>query len=86
MSNTLLIFKKFLSVTFGTEVTTRPSRAAADLRQKGVVIDDQQHLRRLSPLGWDHINLTGDYVWSESAVYDTDGMRPLNREVEPLAA
>jgi TnpA family transposase len=62
------------------------SRAAADLRQKGVVIDDQQHLRRLSPLGWDHINLTGDYVWSESAVYDADGMRPLNQEVEPLAA
>ena len=30
------------------------SRAVADLRQKGVVIDEQQ-LRRLSPLGWDHI-------------------------------
>jgi Tn3 transposase DDE domain len=61
------------------------SRAVADIRQKGVIIDEQQ-LRRLSPLGWDHINRTGDYVWSEDAVYDPDGMRPLNREVEPLAA
>ena len=58
---------------------------APELRQKGVVIDDQR-LRRLSPLGWDHINLTGDYVWSESAAYDADGLRPLNRAAEQLAA
>jgi Tn3 transposase DDE domain len=50
-----------------------------------VAIDDQR-LRRLSPLGWDHINLTGDYVWSDSPAYDADGMRPLNSEAEPLAA
>jgi hypothetical protein len=36
---------------------------------------DDQRLRRLSPLGWDHINLTGDYVWSETATYDVDGPR-----------
>ena len=47
-------------------------RAIADLRRRGAVIDEQR-LRRLSPLRWDHINLTGDYVWSESATYDADG-------------
>jgi hypothetical protein len=61
-------------------------RAVADLRQNGVVIDDWRLLRRLSPLGWDHINLTGDYVWSETAAYDADGMRPLNRERRRSAA
>jgi TnpA family transposase len=60
-------------------------RAVADIRQKGAVIDEY-HLRRLSPLGWDHVNLTGDYVWSENVKYDADGLRPLNRDVEPLAA
>ena len=42
--------------------------------------------RRLSPLGWDHINLTGDYVWSDAPLYDVEGMRPLNREPDTLAA
>ena len=60
-------------------------RAGADLRRRGAVIDEQR-LRRLLPLGWDHINLTGDYVWSESATYDADGLRPLNSEPEVLAA
>jgi hypothetical protein len=46
----------------------------------------EPRLRRLSPLGWDHISLTGDYVWSDSSAYDADGMRPLNSETEPLAA
>ena len=61
------------------------SRAVDDLRRHGVATDDQR-LRRLSPLGWDHINLTGDYVWSDSQPYDADGMRPLNSEAEHLAA
>jgi len=60
-------------------------RAVTDQRRRGTFIDDQR-LRRLSPLGWDHINLTGDYVWSETATYDADGLRPLNTEPEPIAA
>ena len=40
---------------------------------------DAKRLRRLSPLGWDHINLTGDYVRSDTPPYDGDGVRPLNR-------
>jgi hypothetical protein len=38
---------------------------------------DERHVSRLSPLGWDHINLTGDYVWTENARLDADGLRPL---------
>jgi TnpA family transposase len=59
--------------------------AVDDLRRHGVAIDDKR-LRRLSPLGWDHINLTGDYVWSDAPPYGVDGMRPLNREADTLAA
>ena len=42
-------------------------------------------LIRRSPLGWD-LNLTGDYVWSDSPAYDADGLRPLNHDAEMLAA
>jgi TnpA family transposase len=62
-----------------------PERSVAELRRQGITIDGQR-LRRLSPLGWDHVNLTGDYVWSDSPAYDADGLRPLNRDAEPLAA
>ena len=31
----------------------------------------------LSPLGWDHINLTGDYVWPRSSRAKPNEFRPL---------
>lgn len=34
-------------------------------------------LASLSPLGWDRINLTGDYVWAENLELDADGFTPL---------
>jgi hypothetical protein len=34
-------------------------------------------LSRLSPLGWDRINLTGDYVWSDRLNLDHNGLMPL---------
>jgi hypothetical protein len=37
-------------------------RAASTLRERGRAISDDL-LAHLSPLGWEHINLTGDYVW-----------------------
>jgi TnpA family transposase len=37
-------------------------RAIQALRNRGYPIDDAL-LQHLSPLGWEHINLTGDYVW-----------------------
>jgi hypothetical protein len=33
---------------------------------KGEALDDTL-LQYLSPLGWEHINLTGDYLWRSSA-------------------
>lgn len=33
-------------------------------------------LRHLSPLGWQHVNLTGDYLWTDATALK-DGMRPL---------
>jgi hypothetical protein len=37
----------------------------AALRRRGQAIPDEL-LAHLSPLGWEHINLTGDYVWNPS--------------------
>ncbi len=41
-------------------------RAIASLRNQGIVVNDSL-LQYLSPLGWEHINLTGDYLWRNSA-------------------
>lgn len=51
-------------------------RAVSELRRRGTAIDPGL-LSQLSPLGWDRINLTGDYVWSDSIELDADGLMPL---------
>ena len=61
-------------------------RAVRQLRAQGVTVPDDL-LAHVAPLGWEHIGLTGDYVWS---VPDPAGsFRPL-RDVRatfpPLAA
>jgi hypothetical protein len=42
-------------------------------------------LAYLSPLGWKHINLTGDYVWSpaDEATENRDGLRSLRPAPDP---
>ena len=40
-------------------------------------------LKHLSPLGWEHINLTGDYVWRQSKVMEKGEFRPLQRLQNP---
>ena len=45
---------------------------AAELR-----IEDPTLLRHVSPLGWEHIVLTGDYDWNSGAAERTNA-RPLN--------
>jgi TnpA family transposase len=52
-------------------------RAVAALRQAEDVPD--QLLAHLSPLGWEHVNLTGDYIWAAErpATENGDGFRPL---------
>jgi hypothetical protein len=42
-------------------------------------------LAHLSPLGWEHVNLTGDYVWSDAdeATENHDGLRSLRPAPDP---
>jgi len=51
-------------------------RAVNALRNHGQGIDETL-LQYLSPLGWEHINLTGDYVWRSSAKVGAGKFRPL---------
>src|ERR1700737_3312957 len=57
------------------------NRAIAALRE---VEDVPDHLlAHLSPLGWEHVNLTGDYVWSaDRRMANADGYRPLRTASE----
>jgi hypothetical protein len=57
------------------------NRAIAALR---AVEDVPDHLlAHLSPLGWEHVNLTGDYVWSaDQRMENADGYRPLRTAPE----
>lgn len=51
-------------------------RAVHALRSNGYAVDDML-LQYLSPLGWEHINLTGDYLWRSSAKIGAGKFRPL---------
>ena len=51
-------------------------RAAHALRGNGLAVDDAL-FQYLSPLGWEHINLTGDYLWRSSAKVGVGKFRPL---------
>ena len=50
-------------------------RAVSALREQGAV--DDSLLPHLSPLGWDHINLTGDYSWHTNKRVAKGRFRPL---------
>jgi hypothetical protein len=45
--------------------------------------DRDQHV---APLGWEHIGLTGDYVWSSTDLPADGSFRPLRRKESMLAA
>jgi len=49
-------------------------RAVRQLRDQGGIVPDDL-LPHVAPLGWEHIALTGDYVWS--GVKPQEGFRPL---------
>ena len=50
-------------------------RAVRQLRAQGVAVPDDL-LAHVAPLGWEHIALTGDYVWSAAGGPEA-GFRPL---------
>ena len=56
-------------------------RAANALRGNGHAVDDAL-LQYLSPLGWEHINLPGDYLWRSSAKIGAGKFKPL-RPLQP---
>jgi hypothetical protein len=51
-------------------------RAIQSLRTAGQDIDEKL-LPHLSPLGWEHINLTGDYSWHQNRLVEQGKFRPL---------
>lgn len=51
------------------------------LRDSGKTVDDKL-LTHLSPLGWEHINLTGDYIWRQSKHVEEGKLRPLRLATE----
>jgi hypothetical protein len=53
-------------------------RAIHGLREAGQRIDNAL-LGHLSPLGWEYINLTGDYVWHGNKRVVRGAFRPLPR-------
>jgi hypothetical protein len=59
--------------------TRYPNRAIAALREVEDVPD--RLLVHVSPLGWQHVNLTGDYIWAsaDQLAENRDGFRPLIR-------
>ncbi len=60
------------------------SRALDALRRGGEHVPDAL-FAHLAPLGWQHINLTGDYLWGADSNLGVDGFRPL-RTPQPLPA
>nr|AWH59693.1 transposase [Edwardsiella tarda] len=57
-------------------------RVVHGLRPKGHAVDDAL-LQYLSPVGWEHINLTGGYLWRSSAKIGSGKFRPL-RPLSPV--
>ena len=55
-------------------------RAVSALRENGQTVIEEA-LAHLSPLKWDHINLTGDYRWPKDTGLERRKLRPL--EVSP---
>ncbi|MYK30500.1 MAG: Tn3 family transposase [Boseongicola sp. SB0670_bin_30] len=52
-------------------------KAASHLKRHGL-LPEPELLRHLAPLGWLHINLTGDYNWDAAADVMRTEFRPLN--------
>ena len=55
--------------------TTYLARAVAYVRSQGIQLTDEE-LSHVAPLRWNHIALTGDYLWSDVGV-SRERFRPL---------
>ena len=59
-------------------------RAVDHLRRHGIE-PGSQDLAHLSPLGWEHINLTGDYAWEAEESMHPEQFRPLRTRSSDFA-
>jgi TnpA family transposase len=57
-------------------------RAARHLRERGIDVPDTL-IAHVAPLGWEHISLTGDYLWSELDK-PRERFRPLRTTGSPI--
>jgi len=65
---------------------TRYLQAASDTLGQEVSAPSPTLLRHVAPLGWEHISLTGDYIWTEDAPPALGLLRPLRKKPSLLAA
>lgn len=57
-------------------------RTIQALRDSGQNIDENL-LPHCAPLGWEHINLTGDYLWRQNRIIELGNFRPLRMTEKP---
>ena len=55
------------------------------LRARGDAVPPEL-IRHVAPLGWEHVGLTGDYVWAADAQPIPGALRPLRDRLSLLAA
>lgn len=55
------------------------SRTVDALRAEGIDIPEE-YLQHISPLGWEYITLTGDYVWNLNQKTNFNNLRPLREK------
>jgi TnpA family transposase len=59
-------------------------RAVEALRANGATLDNDL-VAHIAPLGWQHVNLTGDYLWGQMPDSPQD-WKPLRQKFDLLAA
>jgi TnpA family transposase len=65
---------------------TRYLQATLDALAASGTATPSELVHHIAPLGWEHISLTGDYIWAESAQPTPDRLRPLRERFSLLAA
>ena len=63
--------------------TVYQARSIRALREQGQQIEDEL-LQHLSPLGWEHSNLIGDYIWRQIKLASEANFAPYGRSARPI--
>jgi hypothetical protein len=70
------LYRKYLSES-GRMFSVFGGRMLRHTHSRDDTVVDDELLKYLSPLGWEHINLTGDYIWKKSSKLKEGKFRPL---------